>query len=155
MDPTKYPKQVQYTTRHAKKGFMRLIGFVITPARDPKQCGRKDANGPDTSNSSYEQVTEQVRQYRSLQQEECVLAQGETICLFIRTSYQNLTPGHLRDLTRSSDKNFLWASQKNFQTSTNTEHLQRKSVYPDPTPAFNTYRMNLSVWTLFGEKCAW
>ena len=53
----------------------------------------------------------------------------ETLCLLIWASYHNLTPGRLRDLTRPSDENFPWTSRKkNFQTSTNAEHLKPKNV---------------------------
>ena len=58
----------------------------ITPARDPKQCGGQEVNVPDTSNSRYGKVTDEVRHDRNCSS---------------RTFYID----HIKELTRSSYKN--------------------------------------------------
>ena len=77
-------------------------GLKNTPARDPKHFGGQEANVPDTTNCSYGTVTGE---------------QQDPLYISIQTSSQDLH-------TRTSYKNFLWASQKNFHTSTNADHLQ-------------------------------
>ena len=103
----------------------------ITPARDPKQCGDRKSV-PDTSNSSYGTVTDQIRHYRNCsrknlfwhKKQRYVYSSGPPT----RNSYQDISENFKRSskkdflYRRSSYKKFLWASQKN-PPSTNAEHL--------------------------------
>ena len=70
-----------------------------------KNTPAQEANVADTSNNSYGTETDEVRHDRNC-------------------SSRTLYIDRIEDLRRSSDKNFLGASQKNFHTSTNAEDLQ-------------------------------
>ena len=106
----------------------------LTPARDPKRCGGRKSTPQIRSNISYGTLTNQARHGRNCSSRNLFWHKRQT---YVYSSIKDLMPEpqtrtskriskdrhrrtlYIEDLTRSSHKNFLWASQNNYNASTN------------------------------------
>ena len=129
--------------------------------KKPQTLWGEEVNVPDTSNSSYGTVADQVFSYIP-EQQELVLAQETTPRLLRRASYQNLSyqdtyenfnyhqrrTFYIDDLRRSPYKSFLWASQMNSHTSITAEHLQHRN----PRTSWRGFQQD--IHRIFSERPA-
>ena len=67
--------------------------LVITPERNPKQCAGRKSNNQIQATATMEQQQTRLDVIVTAAAGTC-FAQEATLCLLIRTSYQNLIPGH-------------------------------------------------------------
>ena len=121
----------------------------ITPARDPKQCGDRKSV-PDTSNSSYGTVTDQIRHYRNCsrknlfwhKKQRYVYSSGPPT----RNSYQDIS----ENFKRSSKKDFLYrGSLEDLHTRNSYEHPRR--TLPAPMQSIFLRRISTGSHKIFSQ----